>query len=185
MVELSGSARGASFVGIEQSAFMTEEQMSKVRKLHLSVTVCAVATMLAGAPVSDLHVAAAEESDAGTTHRSDEEQRQLPKGVIGVALHVGAERIGDPARLYVAHVHPEGPAQQAGVRHGDEILSVDGAPVAGKTYEQVILMVRGEPEKAVMLTVKGEQGERALSIVRVAGERLSKVPLPSPGGSSK
>ena len=31
----------------------------------------------------------------------------LPNGVIGVSLHVGAERIGDPASLYVAHVHPE------------------------------------------------------------------------------
>jgi len=32
------------------------------------------------------------------------------KGVIGVSLQVGAERIGDAAVLYVAMVHPEGPA---------------------------------------------------------------------------
>lgn len=159
--------------------------MSKTTKLALCVIFCGLATVLAGASVSDVRAAAAEEQDAGAPHRPDEGERQLPKGVIGVALHVGAERIGDPTRLYVAHVHPEGPAQQAGVRHGDEVLAVDGAPVAGKTYEQVILMVRGEPGKALTLTVKGEQGERALSIVRVAGESLTKLPLPSPGGSPK
>jgi membrane-associated protease RseP (regulator of RpoE activity) len=185
MVELSGNARGASLVGIAQTAFMTEEHMSKMTTLPLCVIFCGLATMLAGPPVSDVRAAAAEEQDAGAPHRSDEEERQLPKGVIGVALHVGAERIGDPARLYVAYVHPQGPAHQASVRHGDEVLAVDGAPVAGKTYEQVILMVRGEPGKAVTLTVKGEQGERALSIVRVAGESLSTVPIQSPGGSSK
>ena len=38
------------------------------------------------------------------------DEANLPNGVIGVSLHVGAERIGDPASLYVAHVHPEGPA---------------------------------------------------------------------------
>jgi predicted metalloprotease with PDZ domain len=68
----------------------------------------------------------------------------LQNGVIGVSLHVGAERIGDPASLYVAHVHPEGPAQRAGLKHGDEVVTVDGAAVTGKTYEQVVKMVRGE-----------------------------------------
>ena len=159
--------------------------MSKTTTLPLCVIISGLATMLAGPPVSYVGATAAEERDTGALHRPEEEERQLPKGVIGVALHVGAERIGDPTRLYVAQVHPQGPAHQAGVRHGDEVLAADGAPVAGKTYEQVILMVRGEPGKAVTLTVKGEEGERALSIVRVAGESLSKVPLQSPGGSSK
>ncbi|MFZ1843010.1 MAG: hypothetical protein WAU40_07575, partial [Nitrospira sp.] len=30
----------------------------------------------------------------------------IPDGVIGVSLHVGAERVGDTAVLYVAHVLP-------------------------------------------------------------------------------
>ena len=43
------------------------------------------------------------ESQAQRPHGDD---ATIPKGVIGVSLHVGADRIGDPASLYVAHVYP-------------------------------------------------------------------------------
>ena len=73
----------------------------------------------------------------------------IPDGVIGVSLHVGAERVGDTAVLYVAHVLPDGPAEKAGLKPGDELTTVDGVAVTGKTYEQVALMVRGEPGSVV------------------------------------
>jgi C-terminal processing protease CtpA/Prc len=111
------------------------------------------------------------ESQAQRPHGGD---AAMPKGVIGVSLHVGAERIGDPASLYVAHVHPTGPAQQAGLKHGDEIVTVNGEAVTGKTYEQVIQMVRGEAGAAVKLGIKGEGGIRELSITRVESETLYK-----------
>lgn len=75
----------------------------------------------------------------------------IPDGVIGVSLHVGAERVGDTAVLYVAHVLPDGPAEKAGLKPGDELTTVDGVAVTGKTYEQVALMVRGEPGSVVKL----------------------------------
>lgn len=111
------------------------------------------------------------ESQAQRPHGDD---TAMPKGVIGVSLHVGAERIGDPASLYVAHVYPMGPAQQAGLKHGDEIVTVNGEAVTGKTYEQVIQMVRGEAGAAVKLGIKGEGGVRELSITRVEGQTLYK-----------
>ncbi len=82
----------------------------------------------------------------------------LPNGVIGVSLQIGAERIGDPAVLYVAMVNPEGPAHQAGLAHGDEIVTVDGTAVSGKVYEQVVKMIRGEAGIAVKVGLKGEGG---------------------------
>ena len=106
------------------------------------------------------------------TQRPHGDDGNLPNGVIGVSLRVGAERIGDLALLYVAHVHPEGPAQQAGLKHGDEVVTVNGAAVTGKSYEQVIKMVRGEAGTAVKLGVKGEDGVREVSITRIAGEKL-------------
>jgi C-terminal processing protease CtpA/Prc len=119
-------------------------------------------------------VRAAEEQDKpdSRTQRSHGDDATLPKGVIGVSLHVGAERIGDPASLYVAHVHPEGPAQQAGLKHGDEVVTVNGAAVAGKTYEQALQMVRGEAGTAVKLGVKGDGAVREITITRIAGEKL-------------
>ncbi len=111
------------------------------------------------------------ESQVQRPHGNDD---NMPNGVIGVSLHVGAERIGDPASLYVAHVYPVGPAQQAGLQHGDEIVTVNGEAVTGKTYEQVIQMVRGEAGAAVRLGIKGEGGTRELSIIRVESEILYK-----------
>lgn len=94
-------------------------------------------------------------------------------GVIGISLHIGAERVGDPALLYVGRVHREGPAHKAGLRHGDELVSVDGTAVSGKSYEQVVKMVRGEAGTSVKLGVRREkEGLREVSVDRVAGDKL-------------
>jgi C-terminal processing protease CtpA/Prc len=101
-----------------------------------------------------------------------------PDGVIGISLHIGAERVGDPASLYVGRVYREGPAHKAGLRHGDELISVDGSAVSGKTYEQVVKMVRGEAGSTVKLQIKreGEESPREISVTRVAGDNLAKKP---------
>lgn len=101
---------------------------------------------------------------------------KLPNGVIGISLHVGAERISDPAILYVGMVHPEGPAYKAGLRHGDELVSVDGTPVQGKSYEEVVSMIRGEAGTVVKVGAKDEKGLHELSIERVAGDKLPRGP---------
>jgi C-terminal processing protease CtpA/Prc len=121
-------------------------------------------------------------SQAPYAHGDD---AKLPGGVIGVSLQVGAERIGDPSVLYVGMVHPEGPAQQAGLRHGDEIVTVDGTAVSGKTYEQVVKMIRGEAGTVVKLGVRGDGGVRELAITRVAGDKLPKGPAGSHGGPAR
>ena len=113
------------------------------------------------------------------------DETTLPNGVIGVSLQVGAERIGDPASLYVAHVHPEGPAQQAGLKHGDEVVTVNGASVTGKTYEEVVKMVRGEAGTVVKLGVKGEGALRELAITRIGSEKLYKGEMGSHGGPAR
>jgi len=113
------------------------------------------------------------------------DEAALPNGVIGVSLQVGAERIGDPAVLYVGMVHPEGPAHRAGLAHGEEVVAVDGAATVGKSYEQVVKMIRGTVGTAVTLSVKGEGGTRELSIVRVAGDTLAKGPAGSHGNPAR
>jgi S1-C subfamily serine protease len=110
---------------------------------------------------------------------------RLPHGVIGISLQVGAERIGDPAILYVGMVHPEGPAHKAGLRHGDEVISVDGAPVTGKSYEQVAQMIRGEPGTIVKVGVKDAKGLHELSVERVAGDKLPRGPAGSHGNQER
>ena len=149
---------------------MMTKKMSVTTTLLLSL----LAVVLCQISGKTSEVRAAEEQDKpeSQTQRPHGDDANMPNGVIGVSLHVGAERIGDPASLYVAHVHPEGPAQQAGLKPGDEVVTVNGAAVTGKTYAQVIQMVRGEAGTAVKLGVKGEGGLREIAITRVAGEKL-------------
>lgn len=97
----------------------------------------------------------------------------LPRGIIGVAIHLSAHRVGDPARLYIRAIHPEGPAAKAGLQHGDEILAVDGNSLNGKTYEQVIRMIRGDIGQTVRLQVNGARGNREVTVPRVSEETLT------------
>jgi len=87
--------------------------------------------------------------------------------------------------LYIAQILPDGPAEKAGLKQGDELTTVDGVAVTGKTYEQVALMVRGEPGTVVKLGVKTENAVRDVSVTRVAGQTLYKGQMGSHGGSAK
>lgn len=97
-----------------------------------------------------------------------------PPGIIGVALHLTAERVGDPAGLFIRATHPMGPAVKAGLMHGQEILTVDGQSIKGKTYREVVAMIRGEIGKSVTLQVKTFSDVRDVKIIRVSEQMLAE-----------
>ena len=145
----------------------------RIKRIHIATGVMMGLLLTGAAGAADQPV-----SEAPYAHG---DEAKLPNGVIGLSLQVGAERIGDPAVVYVGMVRPEGPAQQAGLRHGDEITTVDGATVKGKSYEQVVKMIRGEAGTIVKLGVKGDADTREISITRVASDKLPKGPAGSHG----
>jgi C-terminal processing protease CtpA/Prc len=145
----------------------------RIKSIHIATGVMMGLLLAGAAGAADRPV-----SEAPYAHG---DEAKLPNGVIGLSLQVGAERVGDPAVLYVGMVRPEGPAQQAGLRHGDEITTVDGTTVTGKSYEQVVKMIRGEAGTIVKLGVKGDAGTREISITRVASDKLPKGPAGSHG----
>ena len=162
---------------------MTTKKISVTTALLLSV-LTVVLFQISG-KTSEVRAAEGQDKPESQAQRPYGDDANMPNGVIGVSLHVGAERIGDPASLYVAHVHPEGPAQQAGLKHGDEVVTVNGAAVSGKTYEQVIKLVRGEAGASVKLGVKGDGGLREIAITRIASEKLYKGEMGSHGGPAR
>jgi hypothetical protein len=91
-----------------------------------------------------------------------------PSGIVGLALHITAGRIGEPARLIIRAVHPSGPAARAGLNHGEEILTVDGVSLAGKTYQEAVGLIRGEVGSSVRLGLTGPQGDHTVTIIRVS-----------------
>ncbi len=110
----------------------------------------------------------------GNPHGDTSDPMLPPPGVIGVALHLTAERIGDPAGLFIRATHPLGPAVKAGLTHGQEILAVDGQSIKGKTYREVVSMIRGEVGASVTLLVKTFSDVREVKIVRVNETRLAE-----------
>mgnify|MGYP003352746887 CR=1 FL=1 len=59
--------------------------------------------------------------------------------------------------------------------------SVDGTTVSGKSYEQVVKMIRGEAGTVVKVGVKDEKGLHELSVERVASDKLPRGPAESHG----
>src|SRR5437870_5105793 len=60
------------------------------------------------------------------------------------------------------------PAAHAGIQKGDLITKVDGKTVVGMTVDQVVGMIRGQPNTAVHLTIQrpGKPDPIELRIVR-------------------
>ena len=97
-----------------------------------------------------------------------------------------------PAHGYrVRTVEPGSPAERAGLKPGDQIVSVDGAPIDSRDSFETALSTRG-PGRAMKLLVRGSSGERTLTIsgqapppdygVRVLREQLGITVRPVRGG---
>ncbi len=110
----------------------------------------------------------------GNPHGDLSDPMLPPPGIIGVALHLTAKRIGDPAGLFIRATHPLGPAVKAGLTHGQEILAVDGQSVTGMTYREVVSMIRGEIGTSVTLQVKTFSDVKEVTIVRASETQLTE-----------
>ena len=75
----------------------------------------------------------------------------------GVQVSTAAQE-GQPA------VTPDGPADQAGIRSGDVILSIDGRPVS-RSDELIVAIRARQPGDAVTLRVRTEDAERDVRVV--------------------
>ena len=110
----------------------------------------------------------------GNPHGDLSDPMLPPPGIIGVALHLTAERIGDPTGLFIRATHPLGPAVRAGLTHGQEILAVDGQSVKGMTYREVVSMIRGEIGTSVTLLVKTFSDVKEVKIMRASEAQLTE-----------
>ncbi|SFD31492.1 S41 family peptidase [Streptomyces aidingensis] len=93
---------------------------------------------------------------AYTAEEYEELQLSLEGGYVGtgIALHRTPE-----GTIEISRVHSGSPAALAGVRAGDELLSIDGEPVGGVPVTEAVSRLRGSDQPG---------GARAGSTVRVA-----------------
>jgi len=86
----------------------------------------------------------------------------------GIGAIVSVEPSG--ARARVESVIPSSPAERAGLQAADEIVAIDGTPLAGKSADQIRTMLRGKIGTTVRLAVDraGSPLPAPLVIVRAA-----------------
>ena len=146
--------------------------LSLERTFRVRLLLAALFAILLMAPIPGL--AQQGLAPQGNPHGDLYDPMLPPPGIIGVALHLTAERIGDPAGLFIRAAHPLGPAVKAGLTHGQEILAVDGQSVKGKTYREVVSMIRGEVGTSVTLLVKTFSDVMKVTIIRASEAQLTE-----------
>ena len=85
-------------------------------------------------------------------------------GRLGVAI-AGTGLVGEPA--VIERLHPLGPADKAGLKAGDRIVSIDGLPIenAGAFKRQVLGRYEGDAlEIAVARSVEGDDEPQTVSV---------------------
>ncbi|MFI6087482.1 S41 family peptidase [Streptomyces sp. NPDC051218] len=72
------------------------------------------------------------------------EYREFEQALDGAYTGVGLwARRAEDGRIEVSRVQPGGPADQAGIREGDRLRSIDGKRVAGRPVTEVVSLLRG------------------------------------------
>src|SRR5439155_12330588 len=79
---------------------------------------------------------------------------------------IGARLSSNP--LVIDYVFPGSPAEAAGVRAGDQIISIDGQPAGDMKAEDAVPLVRGQAGTTVTLGIRrpGTPGDLTFNIVR-------------------
>ena len=96
-------------------------------------------------------------------------------GGIGVEVPTGKGKVAKSNPYVIASVFKGGSGESAGLRAGDEIVKVDGRPLAGLEYEYIVQnLLRGKVGSVVTLEIaRSVDGERTNIVFRI--ERIKIV----------
>ncbi|XP_035910838.1 syntenin-2-like [Anopheles stephensi] len=84
----------------------------------------------------------------------------------GGKIGVTGRRLQQEGKLLICAVARRSPAYMAGLRYGDEILSLENEPVSGVQLERVRELVRNNQRNSIKLRSKDKPGERYVTIAR-------------------
>jgi carboxyl-terminal processing protease len=107
--------------------------------------------------------------DPHSAYLDEAAYRELREGTEGRFVGLGIE-IAQSDEGYIKIVAPieDSPAERAGIKAGDLIVRIAGAPVQGLDMDEAIKRMRGEPHTRVALTIqrKDEPAPLAFTIAR-------------------
>ncbi len=92
-------------------------------------------------------------------------QAVLDGRYTGVGLWV---RLDDDQVVRVVSVQASSPADHAQIKVGDELVTIGGRPVAGRTIADVVSDLRGDTNTDVEVTVRRDHATRSITLTRTA-----------------
>ncbi len=102
-----------------------------------------------------------------TGYLTPDEVKARDDSLSGTFVGVGAVLDQQDNSMFIVRVLSGSPAERAGMKAGDELVSVDGVGVAGLTVDEVVSRVRGPEGSQVTLELKSPAGvTRTLTITR-------------------
>jgi carboxyl-terminal processing protease len=123
-----------------------------------------------GAVVAEFLFGAMDSLDPYTRYLTAEMRRQYDEQLEGAYVGVGAEIVHREGRFFLKEVFAGGAAAKAGLKRGDEIVAVDGRPVAGWVRAEITRRLRGREGTEIKVSVRagGEGATREVGLVRAA-----------------
>jgi carboxyl-terminal processing protease len=104
--------------------------------------------------------------DAHSRYLDKDAMRDVGRESSGEYVGIGIEVEGNRDQLRVISATDGSPAERAGIRPGDTIVSVDGAPVAGMANDDVARRMHGAPGTVVAIGVARRGKVETLRITR-------------------
>ena len=91
---------------------------------------------------------------------------------VGVGIYMVADEKSD--RVLVYYPIPESPAEKAGIKPGDLIISVDGTEYTAKDFENISSFIKGKEGTKVNLVIEREGERISFDLVR---EKITTNPI--------
>jgi carboxyl-terminal processing protease len=97
--------------------------------------------------------------DKYSRYFSPEEFKSFKESFQGIYGGIGiyADFVDD--MVVVVSTMKDSPGEKAGLLEGDAIIGVNGESVAGKSINEIVALIKGEPDTEVTLTVKRNENE--------------------------
>jgi carboxyl-terminal processing protease len=176
-VVLAATALGAFYVGRSQSpAALTEEDSESVALYAEALDTVREDYVDQGAIDPEKQTRGAIRGmldtlgDEGHTRfLTPEEREQNEEGLSGTYVGIGIEVEAEEDEVVVVAPIEGSPADRAGIRAGDVLVSVDGKSVRGAELSEVVRRIRGPAETEgtrVAVTVRRKGEERSFSVER-------------------
>ena len=111
-------------------------------------------------------------NDEYTVYYNEEETKELLESTSGVYCGVGAVLTldADSGQVQILSVYKDSPAEKAGMKANDILVSVDGKSISGQTLTEVVSQIKGEEGTEVKMEVSRDGETVELTATRAKVE---------------